>query len=55
MGELGKNKFDLFDKLACAWALPELNSFNESRFELIAKSKKYGRVYIVTNAAEGWV
>lgn len=32
-----------------------LSELDDVAFDLISKSKKYGKVYIVTNAAEGWV
>ena len=32
-----------------------LNELDDVANELIAKSKQFGKVYIVTNAAEGWV
>ena len=32
-----------------------LSELDDVAYEMIAKSKKYGKVYIVTNAAEGWV
>ena len=35
---MSKNEFDLFDKLACAWALTEFDSLDESRFELVAQN-----------------
>ena len=35
---MGKNKFDLFDKLAGAWTLTEFYRLDESRFELVAQN-----------------
>jgi len=32
-----------------------LNELDDVAYELISKSKKFGTVYIVTNAAQGWV
>jgi hypothetical protein len=33
----------------------ELTELDDVASELINKSKKYGKTYIITNAAEGWV
>ena len=33
----------------------KLDELDRVAYDLIVKSKKYGKVYIVTNAAEGWV
>lgn len=33
----------------------KLSELDDVAWELISKSKKYGKTYIVTNAAEGWV
>lgn len=33
----------------------KLSELDEVAWELISKSKNYGKTYIVTNAAEGWV